>query len=284
MTPQAEIVSSLQAVRKQGGDPLAYVSPSRLRTFLQCRLRFYYEKILGLARPSANLNLGKAVHEALQVFHKAVWRGEDTCADAVVGKFAESFQTIESEAPVEYTRKSRDEHLATGERIVRAYLESDLARDGRRILGVEVALRATDIGTAIPVVGVLDLVREGFVAVDFKTTAATPALSDQGWQHEIQMTAYHLLLVESTGEQPGPSELVHLVKLKAPKVIRQELPPVSPQQVARFRSLVDVYVQGVEREDFFPCPGMQCSWCGFREECTAWTGERSRDRLMPVAA
>ena len=35
-----------------GGDPLEYVSVSRLKSFLGCRLRFYYEKVLAKKMPS----------------------------------------------------------------------------------------------------------------------------------------------------------------------------------------------------------------------------------------
>jgi len=51
-------------------------SASRLKSFLTCRLKFYYEKVLGIKTPSSpNLHIGKAVHAALEHYHQATWRG-----------------------------------------------------------------------------------------------------------------------------------------------------------------------------------------------------------------
>ena len=65
---------------EQHGNPLEYLSASRLKSFLTCRLRFYYEKVLGLKSPiSPNLHIGKCVHAALEGFHQSVWRGFNSC-------------------------------------------------------------------------------------------------------------------------------------------------------------------------------------------------------------
>ena len=46
----------------QPSDPLSYLSVSRLKSFLSCRLKFYYEKVRGLRPPtSPNFQIGKAV-------------------------------------------------------------------------------------------------------------------------------------------------------------------------------------------------------------------------------
>ena len=98
------------------------------------------------------------------------------------------------------------------------------------------------------------------------------------------MTAYHLLVADATGETPAPGELVHLVKLKTPKVIKQVLPPVDQVKIDRLRSLVDIYAEGVSRQEYHPSPGMQCSWCSFRFECSAWSGTVDAEDALPVAA
>ena len=74
-----------QGTVERDNDPLAYVSPSRLKSFLTCRLRFFFEKVLGLPSPSSpNLLIGKAVHEGLQQYYKAMWRGEDASSEEAV--------------------------------------------------------------------------------------------------------------------------------------------------------------------------------------------------------
>lgn len=273
MITQVDVFRSGSLDESKSGDPLAYISPSRLKSFLTCRLKFYYEKVLGLRTPaSPSLQIGKAVHAGLQHFHMARWRGGDTSPESVINAYNQSYIELEGEDHVEYGDKSRDDCIETGRRVLDAYLSSDVATDGRRILGVEVYLRREE-DLPMPLVGVLDLVVEGNVPVDFKTVAATPSLDDEAWLNQLQLTAYHLLMEDAVEAEPGPGELVYLAKLKTPKVIKQVLPPVDQTAIDRFKALAETYVEGVAREDYYPSPGMHCRFCSFRNQCRAWTGK-----------
>jgi hypothetical protein len=55
----------------------------------------------------------------------------------------------------------------------------------------------------LPLVGVLDLVLEDNVPLDYKTIGATHNLKEEAWQHDLQLTGYHLLIEDATGEAPG---------------------------------------------------------------------------------
>ena len=142
-------------------------------------------------------------------------------------------------------------------------------------IGVEVRLEADIPGIAIPLVGVADLVHVGNRLTDFKTTGVTPNPTLEAWQHELQLTAYDLLIGENTGEPVSESELVWLVKTKTPKIVRQVLPAPDAVKRERFRSLADVYLRGNERGDYHPAPGQHCAWCQIRKECGKWEGSAS---------
>ena len=61
-----------------------YISPSAAKSYLSCSLRFYFERVLQITKPtSASLHLGKAIHAALQSFHLARWRGGDDSPEAI---------------------------------------------------------------------------------------------------------------------------------------------------------------------------------------------------------
>ena len=283
MSAQAAVFRSGSLDESKPGDPLAYLSASRLKSFLTCRLRFFYEKVLGLKAPaSPALQVGKAVHAGLQHFNLARWRGGDASLAATLQAYDKVYGELEVQDPVDYECKDRQECIDTGRRVLDAYLGSDLAADTRRILGVEAYLRRED-GLPLPLVGVVDLALEGNVPVDFKTVAATPVLEDEAWQNELQLTTYHLLMQDATGEEPGPGELVYLVKLKTPKIIKQVLPPVTQAQVDRLKALADVYADGVSRQDYHPSPGMQCRWCSYRTQCAAWAGSKVRTTVNLAA-
>ena len=284
MSAQSAVFRSGSLDESKPGDPLAYISASRLKSFLACRLKFYFEKVLGLKPPaSPALQVGKAVHAALQSYNLARWRRGDTSPAATLQAYDKAYGELEAAEPVDYGDSSRQDSIDTGSRVLDAFLGSELARDPRRVLGVEAYLRKESGDLPLPLVGVVDLVVEGNVPVDYKTVAATPNLDDEGWQHEVQLVAYNLLLRDATGEEPGPGELIYLVKLKSPKAIRQVLPPVTQTQVDRLKALADVYVDGVSREDYHPSPGMSCRWCSYRTQCAAWAGSKARTTVSLAA-
>lgn len=254
---------------KPQANPLDYISASRLKSFLSCRLRFYFEKVLAIKKPvSPSLHFGKAVHAALQHYNKARWRGGDTSPEAVVSSFVQALD--HPETPVEWDSETPSDLRAKGDALLRTYLESNLHPE--KPAGVEVTLRAEPPTLALPLLGIVDLVRSDLTPVDYKTVAQTPNPAQEAWQHELQLTAYTLLIEDATGETCPGAELVFLVKTKTPKVIAHPLEAPTQLQRDRFARLVDTYAHGVANEDYYPSPGMQCSWCAFREECSAWKG------------
>ncbi len=65
-------------------------------------------------------------------------------------------------------------------------------------------------------------------------------------------------------------QLHHLVKLKKPKVVITAQPPMSPPQQTRLFRQMEAYLDGLQRAEFIPSPGMHCSSCEFFNECRHW--------------
>ena len=262
-------------MEKRGGDPLEYVSVSRLKSFLSCRLRFYFEKVLAISRPvSPALHFGKGIHAALQAFNKARWRGGDTSEAAVIAAFQESFATPEAGQPIDWKDTDEPGELRTkGETLLRAFLAAGVHPLDEKPMGVEVAVEAHHPSLALPLFGVLDLVKSNRRVVDYKTCASTPGdLALEAWLHEVQTTAYALLVEHATEAESTGTDLVFLVKTKAPRVIIHSVEPPNQVQRDRFARLVEVYATGVSNERYHPSPGQHCAWCSYRSECSAWTG------------
>jgi putative RecB family exonuclease len=137
---------------------------------------------------------------------------------------------------------------------------------------VEVWLEADLEKHGLPrIIGIIDLVRDGGKIVDFKTSGQTPNPDRVAHQTEIQLTSYGLLYREATGERESGFELHHLVKLKVPKVVITPLPAVTDSQQTRLFKMMESYVEGVERENFVPSPGLQCASCQYFNECRRWS-------------
>lgn len=215
-------------------DVVDHFSPSSLKDYLSCSLRFFFKRVLKVVKPTPlNCHIGRAVHAGVQAFHLARWREEDESADRIVAAYQLAFD--EPEEPV--TIESEETRLAareTGERVVRAYLESEEAAAIRSPKGVEVRLVDDFPSLPSPLVGIVDLVHQDNTPCDFKTVAATPNVEQEAWQHAFQLTAYQLLIEAATGEPVPAHELVFLVKTKSPKVIRHRTPPADDRAKARF--------------------------------------------------
>ena len=138
---------------------------------------------------------------------------------------------------------------------------------------VEVPVEADLSSHNLPVlIGVVDLVRAGGRIVGFKTIAKTPDPELALHQNGIQLNCYSVLYREATGKCEAGREMHHLVKTKVPKVSVTPAEPMQEHQRTRLFRLLENYVEGLNREDFVPAIGMQCTGCKFRNECTRWAG------------
>lgn len=124
-----------------------------------------------------------------------------------------------------------------------------------------------------PITGAIDLVRQDLVPVDFKTSACKPTPETAAFDHELQLVCYQLMIEKATGKTPPALELLFLVKTKTPQVIPVSIAPANDHRKQRAVKMLETAVQGIAEGRFHPQPGMHCSWCSFRNECSKWKGE-----------
>lgn len=248
-----------------------HISPTAAKSYLACSLMFYFERVACIRKKTtAALHLGKAVHAALQVFHLARWRGGDDSPETIAAAFEKAFNDLErNEGPVNFKSDAdREKARLDGLRVVAAYLDSPEAMK-EKPRAVEVLLKEEIPGLSVPLTGAMDLVEGNYTPVDFKSAAAKPDKAHAAFDHEIQLVSYQLLL-EAIGETPTSLDLVFLVKTKVPQVIRVSSPPADARRKRRVVSLLEIAVEGIASGRHHPQPGMQCSWCQFRNECMRW--------------
>jgi putative RecB family exonuclease len=257
-----------------------HISPTAAKSYLACPLRFYFERVACLKKPTPkNLHLGKAVHAALQAFHLARWRGGDDSPEATAAAFEKAFADLErDEGPVNYDDAAeREKTRADGLRVVAAYLDSPEVLKGKP-RAVEVMLKEEIPGLSVPLTGAMDLVEDNLVPVDFKSAAAKPDMGTAAFDHEIQLVSYQLLMEAAIGETPPSLDLVFLVKTKTPQVFRVKSPPADKHRKQRVTALLETAVIGIVEDRFHPQPGMACGWCQFRRECAAWLPSQRMER------
>jgi putative RecB family exonuclease len=243
------------------------VSASRLSLYLSCRLKFFFRYVAGLKKPKpAALHVGGAVHATLKSWNKARWRGEVLTLKQLHEEFVKAWADTEGE-PVEWDDDELMEQ-ATGWRLLDTYIRSQPFPPKPDAVEVPVEADLKQHGL-LRLIGVLDLVQCGNI-VDYKTTGQTPNPDRVAHTAEVQTSIYSLLYRENTGRQERGIELHHLVKVKQPKVVVTDLPPMSEDQEARIFTLMEWYVAGLDRRDFVPSPGLQCVNCEFFADCRRW--------------
>ena len=248
------------------------VSASRLNCFHSCRLKFFFRYVLELVKPStAALFVGKAVHAALQQWSTARWRGQEHDAPALREGFLMSWIAGQEDSPVSW-EADEDEQQEKAWGLVEMYLRDTPIPAEEKPEAVEVRVEADLARHGLPsLVGIIDLVRPGGRIVDFKTSAATPNAEQVVHRNETQLTAYGLLYREATGKPESGFELHHLVKTKTPKLVVSEAAATTESQHAKLFRSIESFVDGVEREDYVPSPGLQCASCEFINECRSWS-------------
>lgn len=258
---------------------LKRVSASRLQTFHQCRLKFYFRYVAGLKRPkSPALHVGSAVHFVLQAWNRARWKGE-VIDITMLRQLLGSYWVFEqADNPVAWEEDSEPAEMEMAWNLARMYLEQTPIPPNEKPEAVEVSVEADLSQHGLPtLVGFIDLVRAGGRIVDFKTAAQTPNSERAIHLHELQLSCYGVLYRDATGQKEGGFELHHLVKLKTPKLVVTQAEPMTPCQEAKLFRAMDSYVDGVEREDWVPNPNvMGCACCEYFKECRQWGGKEHR--------
>jgi CRISPR/Cas system-associated exonuclease Cas4 (RecB family) len=248
---------------------LETVSASRLSTWLQCRLKFYFRYVEGITTaPTPAIHIGKVVHAVLQHWNINRWRGipfDDNAAKAV---FAEEWGNA---VCVDY--QGKEEKLKqTALTLALAYINNPPVPVDQKPEAVECSLEADLAEHGLPtLVGVLDLVQSGSI-IDYKTAATTPNPIQASQRHEIQSTIYSLLYRANTGATEAGIAFHHLIKVKTPKVVVTDFKPVTGVQINRLYRMLESYMSGLEREDFVPSPGFSCMGCEYIRQCQRWTG------------
>jgi CRISPR/Cas system-associated exonuclease Cas4 (RecB family) len=246
------------------------VSASRLATWLQCRLRFYFRYVVGIAKPTTPArHVGTVVHAVLQQWNLARWRRTPLDAEKVQAAFEQIWADCEVDDKIAWDEDEPEAAVkASAFGLIETYLRETPIPPEEKPEGVEVGVELDLRPRGLPIlVGVLDLVRAGGRIVDYKTTGKTPNPVMALHTNEAQLTAYALLYREATGRRETGRELHHLVKTKTPKLVVVEDGPATATQITRFLRQVESYVRGVASEDFVPSPGFGCAACEFFNEC-----------------
>lgn len=176
-----------------------YLSWSAISTYLKCPLRYRFRYLEGLPEEflAANLVFGQAVHAALDAFYQhQLSTGHALGLEPLLAAYHDHWRTIDL-GSVQF---NKDDDLAglgrLAERMLGAFVASDLARPEGRILGIEEELQAPVIDGVPDLLARLDLLvdaSEELILRDFKTSRSRWSEADVA-ASAGQLLLYHELV------------------------------------------------------------------------------------------
>ena len=179
---------------------MQHISYSQISMFDKCELSWYLKYVKGIAKPATiPMILGKAYHSALALnFRQKIHTAEDLPAEEVITEFTSSLiESISAECIQVPENKSIEDYTEPVERLLTHYI--DTYAPGMQPLLVEQPLEKNIVGCNRKIVGILDLLTQEGILVDFKLSGKRFSQSDESAARQID--TYILLLEQMlTGE------------------------------------------------------------------------------------
>jgi putative RecB family exonuclease len=256
---------------------LDHLSFSAISTFQTCSLRFAFKYLLGLPEETvgASLVFGAAIHASLQFFHEQLLVGNAAMdLDTLLGVYQDSWKRNEGQTVLFGKGEDVNSLGRLADRVLTAFLNSELARPEGEVLGIEEELRGEVVPGCPDLLARIDLIfetRDAVIIRDYKTSRR-PWSADQAQDAAPQLLLYAELARDLAGGKPVRLEFAVLTKDRFPQVT---LHPVAadPLQVARTHKIVDRVWHAIEAGHFYPSPSpLNCASCQFRQPCRQWTG------------
>ena len=258
-----------------------YLSYSAVRTFQGCPLKYRFRYIDGLSEDcvSSSLVFGSAIHSALEFFFSQQLAGEEESGlDELLAVYQQSWRDRSGQAVRFAKTETADSLHQLADRMLTAFLASDLTKQEGRIIGIEEELRGK-LSPGLPdLLGRIDLLLEtddAVVVQDFKT-------SRSAWnEYQAEDQSEQLLLYADLVRRLVPGKKLRLqfaviTKAKSPKVQLLEA-SFDESKLDRTKRVFESVWSAIQSGIFYPAPSvMQCSGYGYRSQCDAWRGNSNQ--------
>ncbi len=255
-----------------------HLSASQIKLYLQCpqKYRFQYIDLLPRPfRPSA-LAFGSALHSALSWLHKSRMNGAAASLQELCKIFEADWYSQRVEVDTRF--KDGDDPMRL-EVMGREMLSLYFSRPHPKIKGSEVpfsvSLKRLDNGQSLGVSldGFFDLVEEGDVIVEYKTSAAV--MSPFDIHTMLQLSAYGFAYLSLYGRAPKLFRVINFIKQKKPRL---EVTETRREQTdyELFVSMAEQILRAIRDGQFYPRAGFWCKECEYQNSCPLWRGQSAQ--------
>ncbi len=245
---------------------------SALNQYLECPLKFFYEKILLIpATEKSYFIFGSALHDALQKLMEKRFNQQDTKAGKEYLLWA--FDLHMERQKHKFTRKEYADQLTYGKKVLSFYYDHYASRWSDSVkYATEYRIRDVHI-EGVPITGFIDRldINNGDLRVyDYKTGRTDtfyqklkrPAEDNEGGTYWRQMVFYDLLLKKDpkVGKYMTAGYIQALEPDKDGKFVERELVITEEDRIHVTAQITDTY-QKIRNMEFEKFCG-ECEWCG----------------------
>lgn len=240
--------------------PAEILSPSQVRCFMDCQVRWWFKYGLKLPEPqTGNLALGKAVHSAIaENFAQKLDTREDLPVAGILALYRQAWAE-ECEQTEFRDDEDASELRACGEALVAKYM--DEVAPALDPAAVEMRVEGEIAGVRVR--GWIDLLDVDGRIIDLKTAARRPSSIEP--DHRFQVATYTQLTPGASGQ----ARLDTLVKTKSPALVTQSF-HVGCQDLLATRTLYALAQRTMRAELYMPNRlSLTCSRrnCGYWRRC-----------------
>ncbi|HZT29734.1 MAG TPA: PD-(D/E)XK nuclease family protein [Bryobacteraceae bacterium] len=240
----------------------ALLSPSQVRTYLDCPFKWWAKYGLGLPDPpNGSFVRGRVVHRLAEMYYRARLAGQAPDVDAL--PFEETWDLAAAQAAFG-AGEDVDLLKRQAAALTRMYLDQIAAEV--QPAAVETPVAGAIAGVAVR--GIIDVLDVHGRIIDLKTAARTPA--GVAADYAFQVATYRQLEPRAS----GTVQLATLVATKTPKIVTQTY-TVQPADLRLTETLYPLVREGIRNGLYLPNRGSNlCSrkHCNFATACEAEFG------------
>ncbi len=253
-----------------------HLSASQINLYIQCGLKYRFQYVDLIPRPfkSSGLIFGSVVHSTIDWFHKQRKMGKQVSLETL-GKIlgADWFcQKLDNE--IRY-KEGEEENalLLTAKEMLNLYFHSPLngVLDAEYPFRVPLINPVTGENLEVVLEGFIDLIEEGDVLTEFKTSAKT--MDPQNLSDILQLTIYSYAYRTLFAKEPQTLRVINFVKTRTPKMVILETGR-DKKDYERLFHLVKEVLRGIRSGIFFPRQSFMCKDCEYEAFCQKWEGNK----------
>jgi CRISPR/Cas system-associated exonuclease Cas4 (RecB family) len=251
---------------------MEYLSSSQINLYSQCSLKYRFQYVDLLTKPfkSSSLAFGSAIHSALSWFHRESMTNDKVPLEKLCKIFDADWYSQRTETDIRYKNGEEEMRLVVlAKEMLAMYYQLPPKKAKGTEVSFSVSLNEPKDGGArlIDLEGVIDLIEEGDVVTEFKTSAQM--MDSRDADESLQLTIYSYAFEKLYRRPPKALKLVDFVKSKKPKLIVLETRRES-DSYQRLYAMADQVLKGIGQKIFFPRSGFWCKDCEYAPQCQAW--------------